>query len=169
MEGHLMWALSLVSWRNARMTLMVALLGWALWGEWRVHALEQLRAKEQLQAARDAAAASENARETERLADRANTRIADELLNAQRARDAAARTAAQRLRELAQARTESASAQAALAACRSYAGPAVHVIPGPTRDALVELARDADAVSDQLRACQSYVRDVVTPASAARD
>lgn len=153
------WLLSLLKWRNAA----ALLLGWALWGEYRCYQHEARIAADQLQAATDAAARSEAARETERITARNNQRIADELLTAQRERDAAARMSAQRLRELAEARRDNAATEAALATCRSYEGPAVRVLSDATREALVELARDADEVADQLRACQSYVLQVVQP------
>ena len=144
--------------RNAKLLALAALVAWGAWGEVRVSGYEARLAAEALAAATERERAAGIARETERLAARATQRISDELLIAKRARDAAARTAAQRLRELARAR---AAGDAAAASCQSYGGAPVDVIPGATREALVELARDADEVADQLRACQAYITDVV--------
>ena len=89
--------------------------------------------------------------------------ISDALHTASIARDTAARSAAERLRLLSKARAATAALDAALAACRSYEGPAVSVIPDATRDALINLATDAVEVSDQLLGCQSYIRSVINP------
>lgn len=144
----------------ARVPLWVWVVGALLvWG-W--HGRQQLAA-EQRAKQNAALQASEDARETERLAAKANQKVTDELLNATRARAAAARSSAERLRQLALARTESAALQAALSECRSYAGPAVHVIPDAVREELGRLFDEADDTADRLRACQAYVREVVRP------
>lgn len=100
---------------------------------------------------------SEAARVFELAINQRTQEISDALFTAQKQRDAAARTAAQRLRDLAEARQHSAETEAALASCRAYEGAPARVIPDATRDALVELARDADEVSDRLKACQAFV------------
>lgn len=146
------------------LVLVVAAWGWH--GQHRARAADEARAREQRTAQQEALTASERARETERLLNKTNTGIADELHQAQRARDAAARTAAQRLRDVAQA---SAAASAAAASCQRYEGAPADVVPGQAREALVDLARDADEVTSQLRACQAYIRDVVKPDGAQTD
>lgn len=139
--------------------VLVALALWGAVGWHRVRQFEQRALAEQLQA-------SENARETERLANRANTRINDELHTLTQQRNAAARQSAKRMRRLAEAR---AAADAAAASCQRYEGPAVDVIPPAVRDAVGELIDEADDVADRLRACQAYVRDVVRPDGAQTD
>lgn len=138
-------------------------LALALWGAWGRVEEAKLRA-EALEASQKASVealwAGELARQQETRWNSKNMEIADALNQAQIARADAARSAADRLRKLAQARTEHAATEAALAACRSYGGPAVRVISDATREALVELATDADKVSAQLAGCQAYVRDV---------
>lgn len=149
----------------------IPLLAWlclalALWGAWGRAEVTKLRA-EALEASQRASVealwASELTRQREAAWNSKNMEIADALNQAQSARADAARSAAERLRKLTQARADNAATEAALAACRSYAGAPARVIPDSTRDALVKLATDADRVSDQLRGCQSYVRDVCLP------
>ncbi|MCR5865684.1 hypothetical protein [Aquincola sp. J276] len=147
-----MWALAWVL-GHWRVVLLAALVGWGCWGEWRVSSMQAEQQAETLQA-------SENAREVERLNNNANTRIANDLITAQRQRDAASRTAADRLRQLAEAR---AAADSAAASCRALDAPAVAVIHDSTREHLVDLAREADEVADRLRACQAYIADVAKP------
>lgn len=106
---------------------------------------------------------SEQARTVDQALQTANQQVSDELSQALQQRDAAARTSAQRLRDLANAKRANAALAASLAACRSYGGPAVDVVPGAAREALVDLARDADAVTDQLAGCQAYIKNVVQP------
>ena len=47
-------------------------------------------------------------------------------------------------------------------ACGSDVAP-VLVLRDETRDNLIELADEADAKADALRACQAYIREVVKP------
>lgn len=76
------------------------------------------------------------------------------LLKARQDLDARARAVDQRLRDnKAWAPTPEAAASAS--ACRDLGAPAVAVIPGETREDLVAFAKDADAVSTRLAACQS--------------
>lgn len=140
--------------------LCLALAAYGLWGRAEVARLRQEALEASKQASVDALWASELARQQEARWHSTNMEISNALNQAQAARNLAARNASDRLRDLAQARTERATVEEALATCRSFEGPAVRVIPGAAREALIELAADADAVSDQLRACQSYVRDI---------
>jgi hypothetical protein len=142
--------LSLLGRIPAWVWLVVALTAWGWNNGRRLEVLKGEIAKERLVAA-------EAARETERLLNKSNAQIADELYKAQKNRDAAAAAVAKRLRELVAAKSAS---DTTLAACRNHAGPAVQILPDSARDALVEFARDADEVADRLRACQSYVKEV---------
>lgn len=102
-------------------------------------------------ALQDQLAAERGARVLEAQEARRAARNADEL-NANRLRsERAASDAAERLRQLA------AAAQDPAAACPGRADdtrPAAWVLRDADREDLVALARDADAVSDRLRACQ---------------
>ena len=145
--------------------LFAGLLVWGL--HWR-HAADHnaaLVAKQStaLVAAQTAARASETARTHEQQLAARVREISDELQTAQAQRDAASRDAARRLRDLAAVRRTSGPGTATATACSSYDGPAAAVISDATREALVDLATDADAVSKQLAGCQAYIRDVVQP------
>lgn len=85
--------------------------------------------------------------------------IDHDLQQARQARDLAVRSADQRLRDTAAAWASSASS-AAQPACRSDGAPATALLRGETRQDLVELAQDADAVASRLLALQRWVRDV---------
>jgi hypothetical protein len=99
---------------------------------------------------------SENARETERLAAARMTRISDALTQDRLRSDRAADAAAERLRQLADA---SPDPPAGCPSRNDDARPAAGILRDEDRDDLVALAREADAVSDRHRACQS----VATP------
>jgi len=138
--------------------LVIALVCWGAWGHHQQAVTLAEKQAATLAAARAATNASEKARATEQQLNNRVQEISDELTQAQTQRDAAARDAARRLRDLAAAkRTGSATA----ATCASYEGPAVAVVPDQAREALIDLARDADEVTGQLVACQAYVRNVV--------
>lgn len=124
--------------------LMAYAAGWATAIRWRAG-----------RDAREAVAQSETRRETERLAARNTARISDELTNNRLAADRAADAAGQRLRLLAQ--SARANRPAACASGSADTGPAAGVLRDADRDDLVALAREADAVADRLRACQSLV------------
>ena len=118
--------------------------GWAAAIRWRA-----------AQDARTALAQSEATRETERLANLHMTRVSDALTADRLRSDRAAADAAGRLRQLA-ARTPQP------AGCPGRADdtrPAAGQLRDADRDDLVALARDADAVSDRLRACQAVLAD----------
>lgn len=156
-------AIELLSRLPAWVWLVGALLCWGAWGHHQQAVTLAEKQAATLAAARAATNASEKARATEQQLNNRVQEISDELTQAQTQRDAAARDAARRLRDLAAAkRTGSATA----AACASYEGPAVAVVPDQAREALIDLARDADEVTGQLVACQAYVRNVVQPGAA---
>lgn len=141
-------------------------MGLACWGWWGHHLQQATAAKAQAQAlaAADAAtAASEKARKAEQLANTLNQQVTNELIETRTQRDAAARTAADRLRKLADAPKSTPAHTATAASCRGYEGPAVDVIPGAVRERLGELFDEADQVADRLTACQAYVHSVVRP------
>lgn len=110
-----------------------------------------------LQAAAERAEASEAARETERHANRSNTRINDARQKADQAALVANAAAARRLRQLAAARSEAA------AACSRLDEPAAGVLPDRTREDLESLAQRANAEVRSLRGLQQYIREVVAP------
>lgn len=94
---------------------------------------------------------SENAREAERLAAKSMTRKTDALIADRIATERRAAGTAERLRQLA-------AATPAPAGCPSRdedTRPAAGLLPDDTRNDLVALAREADAVADRLRACQA--------------
>ena len=157
------WAVGLLAKVPAIAWLVIAL---ACWGFWGAHQAQQVRAEKAqavLTASQAQTRASELARAKEQALNKTNLEISDALSSASLARATAARSAAERLRLLAKARADSAALSDALDACRSYAGPAVAVIPDAVREALVELGTDADQITAQLRGCQSYVRSVLNP------
>lgn len=157
--------LALVSRVPAWCWLGVALAVWGLHWRGKADHAEALVAKQStaLAAAQTAARASETARTHEQQLAARVREISDELQTAQALRDAASRDVARRLRDLAAVRRTSGPGTATATACSSYDGPAAAVISDATREALVDLATDADAVSKQLAGCQAYIRDVVQP------
>ena len=140
--------------------LVLALVAWGWYGQHQAAAMRTEKAAAVLAASKAAITASESARKREQQLSTTVLEISDELQKAQSLRDAASRDAARRLRDLANAERARAASSAALAACRSYEGPAVAVLHDSTRDALVDLAQDADEVTAQLRGAQAYIRDV---------
>jgi len=140
--------------------LLLALTAWGWWGHHQAEAVRSEKAAAVLAASKAAITASESARKREQQLSTTVLEISDELQKAQSLRDATSRDAARRLRQLADAERARAVRSTALAACRSYEGPAVAVLHDSTRDALVDLAQDADEVTAQLRGAQAYIRDV---------
>jgi hypothetical protein len=116
-----------------------------------------------LAAAQTAAKASEQARQHEQQLTVKVREISDELQTAQAQRNAASRDAARRLRDLAAAKRTSGPGAATAAACERYEGPAAAVVRDETRNNLVDLATDAEAVRQQLIGCQTYIKNVVSP------
>lgn len=119
----------------------------------------------EVKAHQEALAESEAARETERISNRANQRIVDDL---QRRQAETARALASTSRQLLDARAaylEAASeaARATAAQCRSLDAPAVAILPDKAREDLVGLARDAEVVAARLRSCQRYINEVIGP------
>ncbi len=110
-----------------------------------------------------AAQAAQKAENTYRTKEQAlvefATRTAHELHQARE--KAAADTAALsgRLRERAVLPGASAATQAAAAACRDLDAPAVGVLPGPTREDLVDLAKRAEVTRQALLACQKQIAE----------
>lgn len=152
----------------AKVLAPVALVA-GVWG-WGYHAgsvKEQRKAAlASAEAAKEAAeqreVAAEIARLKERVAAKRTTEIHDELLKTRVAADRRAADAAERLRNLSTA-YDTANANAALAACRSADAPAVAVLRDETRNDLVQLAQEADALAARYRACQRYVIEVALP------
>lgn len=143
--------------------LVLALAAWGWHGQ---RTAETTRAEKTAaihSAAITATKASEAARATEQAAHKANLKVTDELIKTRNERDAAARTAALRLRKLADAPKPTPALTATATSCRGYDGPAIDVIPEQAREDLIEQALEADQVADRLRACQAYVRTVVQP------
>lgn len=117
-------------------------------------AFEHARARRKAMA--DELASERAARVREAQGQRRMMEIADELTRSRLQSERLAADAAGRLRQLAEA------TPAPAASCPSRnedARPAAGVIRDATREDLVELARDADAVADRLRACQSTLND----------
>lgn len=88
-----------------------------------------------------------------------NAEAARKLSVARAERQRAAAGADGRLRDLAAAWAASAASAGAGAACRDDGAPAVAIIRDETRGDLVELAQEAQAVSERLQVCQQWVRD----------
>jgi hypothetical protein len=129
-----------------RILAALALLAAAFVTGWTGHA--RWRAADD---ARQALQQSEDARESERLAQRNMTRIHDALTQDRLRSDRAAADAAGRLRQLA----AGASAPAGCPGRNDDPRAAAAVLHDAALDDLVALARDADAVADRLRACQA--------------
>lgn len=151
------FALSLLGRSPPVAWLVIALAAWGFYGAHQAQRVRDEKAHASLVAAQAQTTAANAARAREQALNKTNMEIANALQVAQAGRTSASRLAAQRLHDLA---TASNTRLDAVATCRGYAGPAVAVIPDATRDALVQFATDADAVADQLRACQAWVRGV---------
>lgn len=136
----------------AAVWLVLVLGGWGLWGHHKANALQAAVVAEKA----DAVVAAQVA---ERAANKSNQKVGDSLVVDTKKRSIRTRAAAQRLRD----KSTSFNVETAGAACRSDAAP-VELIRDETREHLIELADDADATADALRACQAYIRDVVKPA-----
>lgn len=96
------------------------------------------------------------ARVLEAQAQRRMMEITNELASYRQQSERRAADAADRLRQLAEA------TPAPAASCpgrNDDTRPAAGVLRDETREDLVELARDADAIADRLRACQSTLKD----------
>lgn len=91
-------------------------------------------------------------RETERLANRNQTRITDALIDDRLRTERAAADTAERLRQLADG---IAGPPPGCPGRNDDPRPAAGVLRDETRSDLVALARDADAVADRLRSCQA--------------
>lgn len=144
--------------------VVAALAAYGAYQHHRVEAQKEADNRAALAQAHAATSASEQARAKEQQLNARVQEISDELTQTQADRDAASRLAAERLRMLAaKRRAPGAPAAGTATACERYEGPAVGVLRDETREALVDLARDADAVTDQLRSCQKYIREVVRP------
>lgn len=141
--------------------VFIVVIGWGLWNAHQARTTREAAATAALQAQADKAHASEQRRQAERALSLKTQELSDAHQQATEARHRAADATRARLRAAADAERATAALAAATAACRSYAGPAVDVIPAATRDALVDIAADADQVADQLRTCQAYVREVL--------
>lgn len=127
----------------------------AAWG-WRGHSqANTLRAS----IAAEKAAQAQAVQVAERAANKSNKTVGDNLVKDTTRRAVHTRAAAERLRKRAAAKP---GVEVAGATCRSDAAP-VELIRDETREHLIELADDADATADALRACQAYIRDVVKP------
>ena len=136
----------------AAVWLALALIGWGLWGHHKANTLEAAVVAEK-------AAAVAAVQVAERAANQSNQKVGDSLVVDTKKRSIRTRAAAKRLRD----HSTSFNVETAGAACRSDAAP-VELIRDETREHLIELADDADATADALRACQAYIRDVVQPA-----
>ena len=115
----------------------------------------------QQQAAVDKATAAQKALDLQRALTVANNKIQDEISARSIARSAARIVVSQRLRAAATVSTGDPVQDAARASCRGLEAPANAIIPDTARDALVQLATDADDIASRLTACQSYVRNVL--------
>lgn len=146
--------MNLLSLLNPQLWLVGFVLATAGYGTGRLHSWHN----SQLQQVALQAEASEAARETERLANRNNSRITDALTKADKAAVAANALAAERLRKLAAARSEAAGA------CSQLDEPAAGILPDRTRRDLESLAQRANAVTRQLAGLQRYLVEVVAPA-----
>lgn len=106
--------------------------------------------------------AVDRAREDERLMNRNNARITDDLHAKQLASDRRAAGAERRLRDLAAAYARDrgrAAADDTAAGCSADAPPAAR-LSGETRADLVRLLREADDAVEQLTGLQAYAADV---------
>lgn len=136
----------------AAVWLALVLVSWGLWGHHQANALRASVAAEK-------AAAVAAVQVAERAVNKSNQTVGDNLVVDTKKRSIRTRAAAKRLRD----QSTSFNVETASPACRSDAAPVV-VLRDETRDHLIELADDADATADALRACQAYIRDVVQPA-----
>lgn len=166
------WALASFKARAILVGLVVAaVLAVVAWALIRASAAETRAAKAgeglaavKAQTASEAALASENAREREQLANRANAKVNDALQSERRAGAAERAAVDRRLRE----RTEELRADAASGAACTTAGAGQQLDAAPlaclsdqARSDLVGLASDANDTVRDLTACQQYVRTVV--------
>lgn len=133
--------------------LVLAVGGWGLWGHHQANALKASIAATKASQAQAVAVA-------EHAANKSNQKVGDDLVNDTTTRAVRTRATADRLRK--RAATKSATPVSG-ASCSSDAAPVEH-LRDETREHLIELADDADATADALRACQAYVRDVVKAA-----
>jgi len=134
-----------MSW-STRILVVLVLLAGAFAAGWAGHARKAARDALQDQLAAERGARVLEAQETRRAARNADALTQDRLRSERRAADAD-----ERLRQLA------ASAPPAAAACAggdAASGPAAWLLRDQDRSDLVALAREADAVTDRLRACQ---------------
>ena len=137
----------------AAVWLVLALGSWGLWGHHQANALRASIVAEKATQAQAVVVA-------ERAATKSNQNVGDNFVNDTTTRAVRTRAAADRLRKRAAAKLATPTTGPA---CRSNAAP-VEQLRDETREALIELADDADATADALRACQAYVREVVKPA-----
>ena len=159
LKGFCDWLLSALEKLPAWAWLALVL---TLWGGLQLHRVNELTAATQkaaITAAQAVTYASEAARAKEQHLSTINQGISDALSKATIELNGARAAVSDRLQRLAHAKPANQRAADALTACRSNDSPAAAILPDATRDALVDLARDADQVSNQLTACQAYLKD----------